>query len=791
MAKKKTTKSKSEVLDFSKYVRWFWMVFAGGILAIILLFLLASWGALGAMPDFKIIENPETNLATEIISSDAKTLGKFYFNDNRTPVGYEDLPKNLVDALIATEDVRHYEHSGIDARGTLRAFAYLGKKGGASTISQQLARQLFLEVRDKDNTTNAILQKVQEWVIAIRLERQYTKEEIIAMYFNIYDFGNNGDGIRSASRIYFGGKEPKDLDLKESAMLVGMFKNSSLYNPRRNPVGVKNRRNVVLAQLHKYEYITEGVKDSLQNTDLDLNYSPETHSQGTATYFREYLRGFMKEWANDKNNRKPDGSKYDLYSDGLKVFTTIDSRMQKYAENAVTMHMPRLQAEFDLQNTPKYNKTPPFRELNQSEINTLMKNAMRRGERWRILKNQGKTDKEIEASFNKPVEMTVFKWIDGKAGEVDTVMKPMDSMRYYKSFLKPGMMSMDPLTGHVKAWVGGMNYRHFQYDMVKQGKRQVGSTFKPFVYATAMDQLQLSPCDSFPRTPITIEANKFGNPESWTVKNVDGNYAGKQTLKDALASSTNTVTARLMNEIGPQPVVEMAKKLGITSEILPVPAIALGTADISVYEMVAAYSTFANKGVYNKPVMVTRIEDKNGTVLYQVAPESKDILSEEVAYVTVNLMEGVTQAGSGKRLRHNNDWLKKSGVYKDIVTGYPYEFKNPIAGKTGTTQNQSDGWFMGMVPNLVTGVWVGAEDRAVHFRSTTYGQGASVALPIWGLYMKACYADKTLNVSKANFEKPSDLSIRIDCEVKDEGDLGGDPISDDDDGIEIDFNPRP
>jgi penicillin-binding protein 1A len=433
--------------------------------------------------------------------------------------------------------------------------------------------------------------------------------------------------------------------------------------------------------------------------------------------------------------------------------------------------MPRLQAEFDNQNTPERNKTAPFIDLDKSEVTKLMNDAMKRGERWRILKNQGKSDKEIRASFQKPTEMRVFKWVDGNASEVDTVMKPIDSMRYYKSFLRTGMMSMDPLTGHVKAWVGGMNYKHFQYDMVKQGKRQVGSTFKPFVYATAIDQLQFSPCDSFPRTQITIEANKYGNPEPWTVKNSDGKYSGKQTLKDALASSTNTVTARLMNEIGPQPVVEMTKKLGITSEVLPVPAIALGTPDISVYEMVAAYSTFANKGVYNKPVMVTRIEDKNGTVLYQFKPESKDVLSEEVAYVTVNLMEGVTQAGSGKRLRHNSDWLAKSAVYKEIMTGYPYGLKNPIAGKTGTTQNQSDGWFMGMVPNLVTGVWVGAEDRAAHFKSITYGQGASMALPIWGLYMKACYADKTLEVSEANFEKPSNLKIDINCEARDEGDI--------------------
>ena len=763
MAKNKTTQSKSATSDFSKYIRWFWMLFLGGILAVVLLFMLASWGALGEMPDHTRLENPETDLATEIISSDGKTLGKFYFNDNRTPVQYEDLSKNLVDALVATEDARYYEHSGIDARGTLRAFFYLGSKGGASTISQQLARQLFVGVRSR-NKFEAATQKIKEWVIAIRLERQYTKEEIIAMYFNIYDFGNNGDGIRSAARIYFG-KEPKDLNLKESAMLVGMFKNSSLYNPipSRNPVGTRNRRNVVLAQMAKYDYIDQTTKDSLQKTDLDLNFTPETHREGIATYFREYLRGFMKEWINKEENRKPDGSKYDLYSDGIKIFTTIDSRMQEYAEEAVAQHMPKIQAEFDHQNTPDRNPTAPFLDLDQSEINNLMNNGMRRGERWRILKNQGKSDKEIRESFQKPTQMEIFKWVDGKPAYIDTVMKPIDSMRYYKSFLRTGMMSMDPQTGHIKAWVGGMNYKHFQYDMVKQGKRQVGSTFKPFVYATAIDQLQYSPCDSFPRTQITIEANKFGNPEPWTTKNSDGNYSGVQTLKNALASSTNTITARLMNEIGPQLVVEMAKKLGIEQDITPVPAIALGTPDISVYEMVAAYSTFANKGVYNKPVMVTRIEDKNGTVLFQFTPESKDVLSEEVAYVTVNLMEGVVQAGSGARLRDN--WRVGRTFTKEMLTGYPYELTNPIAGKTGTTQNQSDGWFMGMVPNLVTGVWVGAEDRAAHFQSITYGQGASMALPIWGLYMKKCYADETLDISKDEFERPQNLSIKVDCNV--------------------------
>lgn len=751
-----TKKQANNNQEFDKYVRWFWILFSTGILSVILVFSLGSWGVFGELPDHTQLENPNTNLATEIISSDGATLGKFYLNDNRTPVGYDELPKHLVDALIATEDARYYEHSGIDARGTLRAFVKLGKGGGASTISQQLAKQLFHGEGSK-NTLGRLTQKIKEWIIAIRLERQYTKEEIIAQYFNIYDFGNNADGIRSASRIYFG-KEPKNLDIKESAMLVGMFKNSSLYNPRpeRNPIGVRNRRNVVLAQMKKYGFINDQVKDSLQKTELDLNYSPESHREGMATYFREYLRAFMKDWIN--NNPKPDGTKYNLNSDGLKVYTTIDSRMQKYAEDAVQQHIPRLQAEFFVQNTPKRNPTAPFADLTRGAIDTLLRVSMRRGERWRILRNNGLSDKEIEASFYEATKMRVFSW----KGEIDTIMKPIDSMRYYKSFFHPGMMSMDPQTGHVKAWVGGMNYRHFQYDHVKTGKRQVGSTFKPFVYAAAIDQLHLSPCDMLPRSQITIEANKYGNPESWSPRNDDGNYGGSMTLMDALANSVNTVTARVMDKVGPQPVVDLVKKLGVESEVLPVPSIALGTPDLSVYEMVGAYAAFANKGVYTKPVMVTSIVDKNDTVLYQFTPETRDVLSEETAYVTVKLMEGVTRSGSGARLRTSGAESYRAD-YREIITGYPYQFTNPIAGKTGTTQNQSDGWFMGMVPNLVTGVWVGAEDRATHFNSITYGQGAAMALPIWAIYMRSCYQDKDLNISQEDFEEPVDLTIRVDC----------------------------
>ena len=779
MAKKKTPSS-----SFSKPIRWFWMCFLTAVLGVVLIFLSASLGLFGEMPDTTALENPRTNLATEIISSDGQTLGKFFYEDNRTPVAFSELPKHLVDALIATEDVRYFDHAGIDARGTLRAFAFLGKRGGASTISQQLARQLFVGVRSKNKLETAI-QKIKEWVIAIRLERQYTKEEIIAQYFNIYDFGNQADGIRSASRIYFG-KEPIDLSVDESAMLVGMFKNSSLYNPRpkRNPEGTRNRRNVVLNQMAKYGFIDETIKDSLQQLPLGLNYSPESHREGIATYFRSYLRGFMKEWVNNPQNTKPNGDKYNIYKDGLKIYTTIDARMQTFAETATKEHMANLQAEFFVQNTPRRNRTAPFLDLEPEEIKSLLETSMRRSERWRKMKyNLKKSDKEIRASFNKPIPMKIFSWTADN-NEIDTIMTPRDSMRYYKSILRTGMLSMEPQTGHVKAWVGGVNYKHFQYDMVKQGKRQVGSTFKPFVYAAAIDQLHLSPCDTFPKSQITIEAMKYGNMKPWSPKNSSGNYGGFETLKSALANSRNTITARLMNEIGPQPVINLASSLGVEQDIPAVPSIALGTPDLSVYEMVAAYSTFANQGVYTKPVMVSRIEDKNGTILYQYAPETKDVLSKEVAYVTIKLMEGVTQFGSGQRLRHSA--LKNVPVYKEIMTGYPYKFTNPIAGKTGTTQNQSDGWFMGMVPNLVTGVWVGGEDRATHFKTITYGQGAAMALPIWANYMRSCYTLEELAISLEDFVEPENLTIEVECDpILEEGD----PIPEDTTTItpDIDF----
>lgn len=749
MAKKTTKKAAKN--DTQKNVKTFWKLFLAFVGAIIFVFLLTSWGVLGSLPDETTLENPEKNLATEIIGSDGKVLGKFY-KENRTPVPYDSLPDHLINALIATEDVRFYDHSGIDGRGTLRAFAFLGSRGGASTISQQLAKLFFTENASRNKLARG-MQKLKEWVIATRLERRYTKEEILTMYFNEYDFLNQAVGIQSASHIYFD-KEPNELTTVESAILVGMFKNSSLYNPLRNPEGVKNRRNVVLSQMEKYDYISETVKDSLQALPLEIKFTPQGHNEGIATYFREYARAFMQDWIDD--NPKTDGSKYNMYSDGLKVYTTIDSKMQEYAEEAVDMHMSHLQKEFVKQN--EKNKTAPFRDITEDETNSILRSSMKRSDRWREMEKQGKSEKEILASFKKKSKMRIFAW----GGDIDTTMTPMDSIRYYKSFLQASMMSMTPQTGEVKAWVGGIDYKHFKYDMVKTGKRQIGSTFKPFVYATAIDQMHMSPCDTLPNTPYCVPAGKHGNTKDWCPSNSGGDYGKMVTLKEALARSINTVTARLIDRVGPRPVIDLVAKMGVSTKNMPeVPSIALGTPDVSLYEMVGAYSTFANEGVYVKPTLIQRIEDKNGTVLYQHVPETKDVISDETAYVTVSLMQGVTQSGSGARLR--GTWATSNSFYKSAVTGYPYDFKNPIAGKTGTTQNNSDGWFMGMVPNLVTGVWVGGEDRSVHFSSTRYGQGATMALPIWGIYMKKCYADETLNISTANFKKPANVSIITDC----------------------------
>ena len=747
--------AKTKTPTFKKHIQLMWYLFFAGTLTLGLLFVGAAFEWYGPMPDLQELENPKTNLATQIISSDGEILGKYYLDDNRTPITYEELPQNMVQALIATEDERFYEHAGIDWKGTLRAFTYLGKRGGASTITQQLARQIFVGVRSR-NKFKAVLQKAQEWVIAVQLEQRYTKNEILSLYLNKYDFGYQADGVRSAAKIFFN-KTPLTLNIEESATLVGMLKNSSLYNPIRRPEKVKVRRNIVFQQMLRNELISKEEKDSLSQLPIKITYTPESHREGLATYFRAYLKEFMDNWI--ANNPKSDGNRHSLYRDGLRIFTTIDSKMQAIGEAAVDEHMKNLQKEFFKQNSKKINPTAPFLELREGEIDTLIERTAYRTERWRKMKLAGIEKAEILASFYQKTPMRIFTW----NGERDTIMTPIDSIRYYKHFLRASLMSMEPQSGHIKTWVGGFNYKHFQYDQVKQGRRQIGSTFKPFLYATAIDQLKLSPCDSLPDALYCIEPMKHGNMKAWCPKNSGDKYGRTRTLKNALANSINTVSARIMDLVGPRPVINLARKMGITSTLPAVPSIALGTPDISLFEMVGAYSTFVNQGIYVKPVVITRIEDKNGRALYEVVPETQDVLSQEAAYVTVNLLQGVTKAGSGARLRHAG--LEKTNyVYENVITGYPYVFENQIAGKTGTTQNQSDGWFMGMVPNLATGVWVGGEDRAIHFKEIAFGQGATMALPIWAVYMKNLYKNPDLGISIQDFEVPENLSIAIECE---------------------------
>ena len=747
MAQKQSTQKGTVVKDISYYQKKFWKLFFYTLGGVFLFFLFASWGLFGAMPSFEDLENPESNLATEIISSDGVVLGKFY-NENRTAIKYRDLPKHLVDALVSTEDERFYEHSGIDAKRTFGAAAQLGSNGGASTLTQQLAKLLFHGEGSKFLPFR-IVQKAKEWIIAIRLERQYTKNEIIALYFNQVDFVNGAVGIRSAAKVYFN-KEPRNLTIEESALLVGMLTNPSRFNPNRFPERALKRRNIVLGQLVRNNHLEETAKEILEKKPIKLDFHPESHLDGTATYFREYLRDFMKNWV--KDHKKPDGEEYDIYGDGLKIYTTIDSKIQEHAEEAVTEHMKNLQEEFWIQQ--KGNKNAPFVNITDDETDKIIKQAMKNSERWRILKADEKSDEEIIASFSKKTKMTVFTW----KGDRDTIMTPLDSIRYYKHFLQAGLMSMEPQTGHVKAWVGGIDYKYFQYDHVGQGARQVGSTFKPFVYATAIEQLGMSPCDTIIDGPFMIRKGRHHVTEDWEPRNSDQKYRGMVSLKRALANSINPIPAKLIDKTGPEAVVELTHKLGVTSEIPVQPSIALGAVDITVHDMVAAYSTFANKGVYIKPQFIARIEDKNGAVIYEPTPESHDVLNQDIAYAVVKLLEGVTEGGSGERLR-----TEGGGSGDNRWTGYPYVFKNPIAGKTGTTQNQSDGWFIGMVPNLVTGVWVGCEDRSARFKSITYGQGATAALPVWGYFMKKCYEDKDLQISKDPFEKPENFSIKVDC----------------------------
>jgi penicillin-binding protein 1A len=711
--------------DISHYTKLFWKVIIYGILTFVLLISSVGFGLFGELPSFRDLENPKSNLATEVISSDGNILGT-YFIQNRSNAKYKDLSPNLVNALIATEDVRFYKHSGVDLKGTFAIIFYsaIGKKRGSSTITQQLAKNLF--PRKKQNIFNIGIIKLKEWLTAVKIERNYTKEEIITMYFNTVDFGSNSYGIKAAAKTYFS-KTPNKLSIDESALLVGILKGTTVFSPIKNPERAIKRRNVVLEQMEKYGFISEAQLTENTSKELNLQFQSPDHNQGSATYFREYVRQEVTAWC--KENKKADGETYDIYRDGLKIYTTIDSRMQAYAEAAVKEHLTYLQAEFY-----KHwkGKTP------WGENTDIISTSMRRSDRYQQLKDDGIAESEIKKIFDTPIKMTLFSW----AGDIDTTLSPIDSIKYYKWYLRSSFMSMDPHNGAIKAWVGGPNYEYFKYDQVKMGKRQVGSTFKPFVYTVAMDN-GWSPCYEAPNLPIVFE--DFDN---WSPKNSDGKQGGMMTLRNGLANSVNLITAFMMKQVGPQAVVNVAKKMGITSDIPAYPSICLGTADVSLYEMVGAYSTYANKGVWTEPVYISRIEDKNGNVLYEKIPRKVDALSEQTAYLMLYMLRGVVDKGTGLRLR-----------------GPRYRFTNPIAGKTGTTQENSDGWFIGITPDLVSGVWTGAEDRSVHFRSTNLGEGANTALPIWALYMKKVYADATLKISKGDFTPPAGgLDVEIDCD---------------------------
>ncbi|MCC6253266.1 MAG: PBP1A family penicillin-binding protein [Bacteroidia bacterium] len=723
----------------NKIVFWLWLISLTPILTLGSFFIYLIYFA--DLPSLEELENPKSNLASEVISSDQKVIGKYYI-ENRTNVAYNHISPYVINALISTEDARFYKHSGVDVRALVRAVTGVIRgnesSGGGSTITQQLAKMLF--PRENLNKIQLVIRKFKEWIIAVKLEKNYTKNEIIAMYLNKFDFINNAVGIKSAARIYFD-TTPDSLKIEEAAVLVGMAKNPSLYNPKRKPENALKRRNVVLNQMFKYKYITQEEYEKYKKLPLKIKFTAENQNEGYATYFREYLREYMKKWC--REHKKLDGTSYNLYKDGLKIYTTINSKMQQYAEEAVAEWLSELQDKFF--NHWKGKKNAPFYNLSATDVEKLMTTSMKRSERYRVLKENGLSEAEIAASFKKPIEMKLFSW----KGEFDTLISPWDSMLYSKFFLQTGFMSMEPSTGYIKAWVGGINYRNFKYDHVKQGKRQVGSTFKPFVYTLAMQE-EWSPCYQVPNIPVTFDLPEGG---TWSPKNSDGKYGGMMTLKKGLAQSVNSVTAYIMKQFGPQAVVDLARKLGIESHLDAVPSLCLGTADISVYEMVGANSTFANYGVWIEPTFITRIEDKNGNVLEEFIPRRVEAISKETAYLTLNLMKGVADFGTGVRLR------------------YRYGLTNPIAGKTGTTQNNSDGWFMGITPDLVSGVWVGCEDRSAHFRSTDLGQGASMALPIWALYMKKIYADKDLKISQGDFEKPEDFNskIELDCSKYNEG----------------------
>ncbi|OIP03619.1 MAG: hypothetical protein AUJ97_04235 [Bacteroidetes bacterium CG2_30_32_10] len=724
---------------YRKYIRRFWITYAVFCGVLLSLFIIISYGIFGStptstffMPTFEELENPKTNLATEVYSADQVLLGKYYY-ENRSNIHFSDLAPSVVNALVATEDERFFDHSGIDVRSIFRVLMknLLGGDrgaGGGSTITQQLAKNLFPR-EPNPSVFKMVFIKLKEWITAIKLEHNYTKEEILAMYLNTVDFGSQSFGIKSAAKTFFN-KTPDKLSIEESAMLIGMLKAPTFYSPARNPDNALKRREVVLFQMAKYGYITQVQYNKLKNSPLNMNeYHIQDQNTGLATYLREYLRMYLNDWCT--KNTKPDGTAYNIYKDGLRIYTTINSKMQKYAEDAVTEYLgTSLQPEF--YKHWKGVKGAPFDwSLTKKEKDNIMERAMKLSDRYSMLVQLGFNESQITKSFNTPVKMTIFSY----KGEKDTIMTPMDSILYYKYFLRTGFMSMETQTGYVRAYVGDINYKYFKYDHVTMSKRQVGSTFKPFLYTLVMQEGEFTPCSEVPNIPVSFD---MPDGTKWEPKNAGDAKEGEMvSLSWALANSVNNVSAFLMKRYSPQAVIKIAKKMGITSNIEPVYSICLGTPEISLYEMVGAMNTFANKGLYIEPIFITRIEDKNGNILETFKPKTNEAISEATAYLMINLMRGVVESGTGNRIR---------SIYK---------LMNPIAGKTGTTQNNSDGWFMGITPNLVSGVWVGGEDRSIHFRSTLLGQGANMSLPIWAIYMLKVYADKSLGYSpNADFDRP-------------------------------------
>jgi len=758
----------------TKFKRIFWRLFAFGIVCIVLTFVFINVGWIGYLPAIDELQNPKNKFATEIYSSDLQLLGHyFYSKQNRVGVQYSEISKNVVNALVATEDVRFYDHSGIDGRALTRAFVLTGvlhrkSSGGGSTITQQLAKQLYSP--QATNFIQRALQKPIEWVISVKLERLYTKDEIMGMYLNQFDFLNNAVGIKSAAQIYFS-KSPGNLKIEEAATLIGMCKNPSFFNPVRYNIRTRDRRNVVLNQMRKADFITREQYDSLKVIPLILKYQKVDHKLGLAAYFREYLRIILtakepergdyaswqqvrydidrKSWDTNplygfcNKNRKPDGSPYNIYTDGLKIYTTIDSRMQTYAEDAVDENMQSLQKTFFKE---KRNRSyAPFsKSMSQEDINTTLKRSMKQSDRYLKMKSAGNSESEIEASFKERIEMQVYS----SKGDIDTTMSPMDSIRYHKYFLRCGFMSMDPHNGQVKAYVGGPDFSQFQYDMVNVGRRQVGSTVKPFLYTLAMEE-GMWPCDKTTLQPVTLID---GNGKPWTPKNASNkNMIGQSvTLRWGLANSNNWISAYLMSLFTPGSLVKLMRSFGIKGQLDPVVSLCLGPCEISVGEMVGAYTAFPNKGIRVEPLYVTKIEDANGNVIGKFTPQMHEIFSESTAFKMIYMMRAVVDGGTGGRIR------SKYGLFM------------PMGAKTGTTQNNSDGWFMGYTPSLVSGAWVGGEDRSIHFDNIAQGQGATMALPIWALYMKKVLADRDLGYSSSEqFDIPSSFNANSGCEVTD------------------------